>query len=230
MTTAERHITPRVVDHLKAGLSEVAAKRRPSFASAQCVLRHLARWARRDADGRWLATDTVGQIAAGTGFTDSTVRACLDALAVTGLALTVRRGGGHGVTARGSTRALYLDDATRRMTKTDEEDGVAGSAPRSWGGKPAELSTKTRGVDPGTSRGNPAEFTAPIPVPLERSRWADDSDVMTAPPPTDVTLAAIRAWRAGGPAPTPTPHAAPTPPAEPPADDVADRWARWRDG
>lgn len=210
--SAERYITPRVVDHLRAHLPALPAKRRPSFAAAQCVLRHLARWARRDGDGRWTSADTVGQIMAGTGFTDSSVRACLDALTATGLAITVRRGGGQGTSARGSTRVLYLDDVTARMTKADEENGVAGlprgveaKNPRSSGRKPAELATPA-------PRGSPAEFPW-VPAPAAASRmWADDADLEAAPPPIPDTLAAIRAWRAGGPAPALEPVATPSAP------------------
>lgn len=220
--SAERYITPRVVDHLKAQLPAVPRKRRPSFGNAQCVLRHLARWARRDAEGCWVASDSVGQVAVGTGLTDSTVRACLDALTAAGLALTVRRGGGQGISARGSTRVLHLDDpTTARMNTTGEENGVAGLArgvevqnPRSSGAQPAEFT-------PRTPRANPAEFPW-VPAPAGASRmWADDADIEAAPPPVADTLAAIRAWRAGGPAPVLAPLAGTVLVAVPPAT----KWA-----
>ena len=45
---ADRHITPRVIAHLAEHLPAIEPKRRVSFPVAQCVLRHLCRWARRE--------------------------------------------------------------------------------------------------------------------------------------------------------------------------------------
>jgi hypothetical protein len=51
--------------------------------------------------------------------------------------------------------------------------------------------------------------------------WADDTDVEAAPPPVADTLAAIRAWRAGGPAPMLDPIAAAIAVANPEPDPPA---------
>lgn len=138
---ADRHITPRVVAHLAEHLPAIDPKRRVSFPVAQCVLRQLARWARRedpDDAGRWLTDESVEQIKAGTLLTDSTIRTALDCLERVGLVVTLTHGGGRGPYARGATRRLILDPVD------------SGSTPR---GNPAEFKPILRGVDASTPRG-----------------------------------------------------------------------------
>jgi hypothetical protein len=110
---ADRHITPRVIDYLYDHLPDVPVKHRPTFEGAQCVLRALCRWARREPKGEhagmWLADDTVGQLAAATHIAPGTIRNALGALEYIGLTVTLSHGGGRGLTARGATRRLVLD-------------------------------------------------------------------------------------------------------------------------
>jgi hypothetical protein len=110
---ADRHITPRVIEHLRDHLPDVPVKHRPRIGDAVAVLHALARWARREPggehDGMWLAADTVGQLEAQTGIAPGTIRNVLGALERVGLTVTLAKGGGTGPAARGATRRLVLD-------------------------------------------------------------------------------------------------------------------------
>ncbi len=149
--SADRDITPRVIEYLAATLPTVTLERRVSFLVAQTVLRQLARWARRtDEPGRWLSNDSVGQLVAGTGIPGSTVRKALDCLARVGLVETVRRGGGYGEYARGSSRLVILDP-TDQLRAPDRAqltpDGQLRSVER------AQFNPQLRSVEPSTALG-----------------------------------------------------------------------------
>lgn len=197
---ADRYITPRVIDHLAAHLADVPVKNRPAFPAAQCVLRALARWARREPGGEhagmWLADDTVGQLQAQTGLADGTIRNALAALERVGLTVTLSNGGGRGLTARGATRRLVLDPIDVANTARAKH---AEYEPKLRGVDPAEYERKLRGVrgetPRGTSetpRGQPRDTASSAFYYVDRAP-ADAADVHTAPPPTDDPDAAERA-------------------------------------
>jgi hypothetical protein len=168
--SADRDITPRVIEYLQTEWALLEERRRPSFLAVQVVLRQLARWARAtDVPGHWQTTESVRQIVAGTGLTDGPVRRSLDALADLGLVVTVKRGGGHGVTARGSTRLLVLDSTARASARAVE------------GGNCARWRPQLRALDTSTARAQ-ARDTASSSV-TSSARDADGDAADTGPLP-----------------------------------------------
>lgn len=137
--SAERHITPRVVAYLQAEHARLADPH-VSFLACQVVLRQLARWARRvdpDDAGRWQSTDSIRQVAVGTGLRPRSIRYALDVLTVAGLVVTTRHGGGRGELARGSTRELILDPVDIAGTGARQSAPVNGATKaregKNWG-------------------------------------------------------------------------------------------------
>jgi hypothetical protein len=171
---ADRHITPRVMAHLRDHLPDVPVDHRPSIAGAGLVLHALARWARREPDaehsGLWLTDETVGQIAASTALPPGTIRDALGALEHVGLVVTLRRGGGTGTAARGATRRLVLDPVDNGATAR---------------GNPAEFRATARGDratargDGATARGTPRHR---VPRSLRVPRAGVAGEAFTAPP------------------------------------------------
>lgn len=139
---ADRHVTPRVVAHLRDHLPDVPVKNRPSLPVVQCVLLHLCKWARREPkaehSGMWLTDETVEQLGVQSCLTKGSVRNALSALEHVGLLVTIRPGGGTGDSARGALRRLVLDPV--------ENAGTAR-------GNPAQFRPELRGVAHGTARG-----------------------------------------------------------------------------
>jgi DNA-binding transcriptional regulator YhcF (GntR family) len=163
--SADRDITPRVVAHIRAELPHIDAERRTSPIVAQLVLRQLARWARQAGEpGQWTTTESVAQLRAGTGIPAGTIRRALDNLERVGLVVTLKRGGGQGVTARGSTRLLLLDPASTAR------------------GNRAEFRPQLRAVDgstargtASTARGEPRDTASSSATSSTRALPADDS-------------------------------------------------------
>ncbi len=97
--TPTQAVTPAV---LVAVRDAVTPTSQTTFADAQCVLRHLARWAR----GGEVA-EAVSQIAVGTLLSERVVKRCLRVLEDAGVARVSARGGGRQKLA--TRRVLWLD-------------------------------------------------------------------------------------------------------------------------
>lgn len=177
--SADRDITPRVIAYLRAELPNIERRRRVSPLVAQVVLRQLARWARRaDEPGQWTATDSVGQIEAGTGIKPGSIRKALDNLEHIGLVVTVRRGGGRGQVGRGSIRTLYLDPAgvqTPRAQRAQFQPKLRAlrrETPRATTQTPRAQARDTASSSASSSAPALPADDSPIP-PALLARWAD---------------------------------------------------------
>jgi hypothetical protein len=99
-------VTPEVLARLSAAIDEMPSGDRPNFFAAQCVLRHLARWARSGE-----CDDSIGQISKGTRVAERTVKRSLVALVEAGLMKNKTRGGGRN--QRPTVRHLLLGPSER---------------------------------------------------------------------------------------------------------------------
>lgn len=165
--SADRDITPRLIEYLQTELPVAVPDphRRPSFPACQLVLRQLARWARAtDVPGQWTTTESVGQMAVGTGLGVGPIRRALDALERLGLVVTVKRGGGQGTSARGSTRTLVLDATARAVARA--VDGV----------NCARWTPELRALEPGTARAQARDTASSSASSSARDADADAVD------------------------------------------------------